>query len=565
MAEFDEYTFLPPQGTGDPDLRRLFDEAAEAPPPRVWDAIERELDEDDRDRVVVIPFWSRPATWAWSAAAVVTLLLVGWWSLRNAGDQPMQAAPSVAAQSNTNESSVAQPSGEATPANQLAQTGERGNRPTHLSSPQGSAPVEAPAGLSEPSPRVSDADSPAVIAQARKPQNADIGNVPAGLTENPTDALAQNQGAGSKTPRRATAGAGGVPTPPRSLDGPAGTPPQELAIARVNETTETASALPPAASNPVVAQGASSVAEPVAIASLDTRPFRPNTMYGTQRIVWFRPDEDLSAPAELTQSRQKAEQWASVSVTPSSFNPTVGLKPALTTYGNAFAQLGNAAVADLSLKSEPNRSIAYQISAGRQLGERWSIETGVGYLEARSTVVSPTQTLVASMVGSANRSSSLYADVLQNSRPSASNDRTSNTPSKGGTSNPLQNSNVYDAQIAQNLTNNYTFVQIPVQMGFQLRPRKRFGMSLLGGLLTNLFVRNTVNDQISVTNSDGVYRPVTLSASTGLRFRYRPTGRWSASMAGIFQQALQRGTRESSDLTIRPQTMGVSVGLDYHF
>ncbi|KAB7729016.1 hypothetical protein F5984_15280 [Rudanella paleaurantiibacter] len=562
MAQFDEFNFLPPQGTGDPDLRRLFDEAAEAPPPRVWDAIERELDESDR--VVVIPFWGRPATWVWSAAAVVALLLVGWWSLRQTGEQPMQAAPSVAAQSSTDRPGVTQPSVEPALTTQLAQTGKPANRPTRLSAPQGSTPAEGPAGLSAQSPRVSGAGSPAIIAQARKPQSPDLVSKPAGLNGNPADALAQNTSVASPTNTGPTTGQ--PPMPTRSLDGPARMAAEEQAIARVNEkTTETAPALPPVLSNPPVEQGANATAQPVAIASLDTKPFRPNTMYGTQRIVWFRPDEELSAPAELTQSRQKAEQWASVSVTPSSFNPTVGLKPALTTYGNAFAQLGNAAPADLSLKSEPNRSIAYQISAGRQLGERWTIETGVGYLEARSTVVSPTQTLVASMIGSANRSSSLYADVLQNSRPTASNDRLSNTPSKGGTSNPLQNSNVYDAQLAQSLTNNYTFVQIPVQMGFQLRPRKRFGMSLLGGFLTNLFVRNTVNDQISVTNSDGVYRPVTLSASTGLRFRYRPTGRWSASMAGIFQQALQRGTRESSDLTIRPQTMGVSVGLDYHF
>ncbi|MCY7357617.1 MAG: hypothetical protein LH609_09115, partial [Rudanella sp.] len=142
------------------------------------------------------------------------------------------------------------------------------------------------------------------------------------------------------------------------------------------------------------------------------------------------------------------------------------------------------------------------------------------------------------------------------------------TPGKPGSpsaSDPLINTNLYDIGRSQVLSNDYTFVQVPVQLGYQIRPRKRLGFTVLGGFLTNLFIHNNVNNQLSITNSDMVYRPVTLSASTGLRFRYRPTRRWSASMAGIFKQALQRGTRAGTDLTTHPRTIGVSVGLDYHF
>jgi hypothetical protein len=221
--------------------------------------------------------------------------------------------------------------------------------------------------------------------------------------------------------------------------------------------------------------------------------------------------------------------------------------------------------------SRASFSVAYQAGAGLQLNEHWSVESGVGYLVGRSTVESPARTIGNSLIGTNNPTvalSNLYADALQNSLYStatangqkASSDYLNYTNS----SQYLARSN-YNDQTRQTLANNYRYVQMPVQVGYQLRPRKRLSLALLGGLLTNVFVRNTVDDDLVVTTKDGVYRPVSWAAIMGARFRYRPSRQWSASLAGTYQPSLGLGTRPGSEVLSRPTSTGVSFGVDYHF
>ena len=132
------------------------------------------------------------------------------------------------------------------------------------------------------------------------------------------------------------------------------------------------------------------------------------------------------------------------------------------------------------------------------------------------------------------------------------------------TLNPTGQS-AYSSSISQVLTNDYQYVQMPVQIGYQLRPRKRLSLALLGGIITNIFVRNTVSNEVVVTAKDGIYRPVSLAATVGARFRYQPTGQWSASLAGSYQPSLGAVTQASSQVQSHPTTAGMTFGVDYHF
>ena len=57
------------------EWRKIFESASETPPPGVWDAIEKHLDEQ-AEAPAPIPLWRSPATWL-SAASVFLLLGVG--------------------------------------------------------------------------------------------------------------------------------------------------------------------------------------------------------------------------------------------------------------------------------------------------------------------------------------------------------------------------------------------------------------------------------------------------------------------------------------------------------
>ncbi|RYF45453.1 MAG: hypothetical protein EOO39_51235 [Cytophagaceae bacterium] len=81
----------------------------------------------------------------------------------------------------------------------------------------------------------------------------------------------------------------------------------------------------------------------------------------------------------------------------------------------------------------------------------------------------------------------------------------------------------------------------------------------------NWFVRNTVAEAVTIKTGDGVYRPVTLAGTAGMRLRYRPDHYWSASVAGTFQQSLQSLTHTDVSLQANIQQVGLSFSVDRHF
>ena len=104
-----------------------------------------------------------------------------------------------------------------------------------------------------------------------------------------------------------------------------------------------------------------------------------------------------------------------------------------------------------------------------------------------------------------------------------------------------------------------------MQLSYELRPRRKFGLALITGMVSNLFVRNTVADAVTVKAQDGVYRPITVAGTAGMRLRFRPDKHWSASLAGTFQRSLQSITRPEVGIQALPQNMGVYFSVDRHF
>ncbi|WP_420149812.1 hypothetical protein [Spirosoma sp.] len=520
--------------------RKAFDEAAETPPARVWSSIERQLDESNGPRIV--PLWgpgmasSRPAIWwATGVAATLALLLVGWWAMDMSSNTPNltsihPSADNVAAAPATSaNSSVAKSSGQDT---RLPNTST--GKPFRESSPQ------------------------ALVASAQKP------------TEK------------FSSPEKTYA------TRTRLLPGSqiAYSPEEKQRFTNSKSPVQSSIAISALATSPVMAAPAGSTsfssekyvavsditsnqANVAAIDQLTGKPLRLRSPGPIQRIVWFQPAE-LSLEPEFTKEKRKSkEKWASVSVVPGAFNPSVALRPTQAAYANALVGAPNNANQS-SVNSRSNLSVAYQAGAGVQLNEHWSVESGVGYLAGHSTVEAPTQSISAAFVqgASADKSASivnnLYVDALRNS----ATNRASGSPA---TLDYLSNNNgyvsqtVYSSQARQVLSNDYQYMQVPVQVGYQLRPRKRLNLAVLGGLVTNIFVRNTVGNDVVITAQDGIYRPVSLAATMGARVRYRPSGRWSASLAGMYQPSLGSVTQSESQVQSHPTSSGMSFGLDYHF
>ena len=326
---------------------------------------------------------------------------------------------------------------------------------------------------------------------------------------------------------------------------------------------------------PVVTLTPAATGQALSFELLNTSALRLRGPGSIQRIVWLSPAEPTESVA-VRPSGKKREVWASVSLMPGAFNPSVAVRSAQPSFTKANTNtLNNTNPTQPSVNSRANFSMAYQAGAGVQLNEHWSVESGVGYLAGRSTVESPVQTSVANFQSTgiapsaySGQNSNLYVDALRSRafNPSAAADN-----SIAGFSGAMDYSrystqnNSYNPQTRQSLSNDYQFVQVPVQVSYQLRPRKRLGLALLGGFLSNIFVRNTVGNELVISAKDGVYRPVSWAATMGARFRYRPSRQWSASLAGVYQPSLGLSTRPESAVQSRPTLTGLSFGIDYHF
>ncbi len=516
-----EYNMNEDQNMPDEFWRRAFDEAAETPPPRVWDAIEGQLDEPGDGRVV--PLWanslSRPVVWSMGLAAAVALLLVGVWLTRT---EPAKQ-PAVA----------------------RVQPAETELRPGHTATHNGAETAVTLPPESEKLPKgsisLNGLETVAAALDFNSEHTAQKRTVqPEQITQESAvmlrGSVMSNAWAGPATHPVASFAANTIPNP--SL------PESELAA----------------------------LAEPGQLAS---RGIRLSEMRPIQRVIWLKPVEtdNLTQPAEEQVRVAAKTKWASVSIMPGVFNPDVAV--AVPTYANALAYSSNAKMGNGStVNSRASVAVSIQVNTGVQLTERWSVESGVGYLVGRSTVESPGAQPVYNFAQSgitANNTpvavGNLYTDLLRSQTGKAARNRTTGAANDLLISNTNQYANLNSSSYSsrQTVSNNYAYVQVPMQVGYELRPRKRLTLAVLGGLITNIFVKNTVDDELVIKAGDGVYKPVALAASMGARFRYRSSERWSASLAGVYQPALTPGTRPNSPVHTQPTTSGVTVGVDYHF
>lgn len=568
--------------------KQAFDEAAEAPPPRVWNAIERHLDNDNRARV--IPIWAKVRPWATGIAAAVTFVLTGWWAW-----QQLSLPIPTTAQQAVNKSVIQNSKSD------KSETDNRNSRESQSTTAQGNrrqkpvTPDQSDLSESQSDPRNTRYQETSLATVDRKSGSTTSASpeIPgAGMEVDPASQPSRSN-AFLRDTALALANTTPVKAPIRSVA--TGQPaqnhepdannliPTRPAISQVSLPRLAQQPIPIQTIAPLAAFGQVDVLSTVlagsvpnvdserlltSIGLLPGRPFR-NRSLEIQRVVWFRNDDPIAVkPDQATPAAR--EKWASLSVMPSSFNPVVGvpMQPisaiANSAISNAYALSNNRITPQApSLRSEPGGAVTVQLGAGVQLSDRWSIETGVGYLQARSTVVSPVQ-LTQSLVDNNSVERTLYTAVVQNNI-----NRNTQTALANGI---VSFDKAYDVQLASynsqtqgNTSNDYRFVQIPVQMGYQLRPRRKLGLSVLGGLLTNWFVRNSVGETLEVKPSDNLYRSVTLAGTVGTRLRYRSSRRWSASVAGLYQQSLQLGTQSDASLETRPHTVGVSFGMDYHF
>lgn len=541
MASSEEHTF-------ENEWRRRFDDASETPPPALWERIEARLDEEQEERVMVIPFWQRTQQLRWVAAASVTALLLavgGWWLKTNLPEKSVAASTELAQQpraveATKSESLSVPPANQNEPKTSLATkseptdpevAAETSTKVTREKEQVAAAPLlgEASRLVATSSKRNGTQKVRAARQESKRPAT------PALISPFSEQTIA------SATTQNATPSSG------EKMSAKGGTS-AEIPVAALSEGGQ------------IAAPSATKVSPEMTLTFLENKQMR-QLLGHPKRQPWVAvPSEpiDFVKPKQLPK-----EYWASVGVMPASYNAGVeiggrGLLAASNTplYNNTSASFNNSARAS----SGTNRSAlsyAFQWQGGVQLSSRWSLESGINYLQGNS---------VYQGINAFSTLSNSYINSLE----SAVNVSDNNIPRYDFATIGSDKSLVQTLTTTQDISNSYQFLQVPVQTGFALiKPKRKFSLWLLGGFINNIFLKNSFqtgqDNTVTVSGNDSPYRRLSFAATTGMRLQYKVNKRWTTLLSGNYQRSVGSATRANAAFQARPQLMGVGAGVRYGF
>ncbi|GHB52905.1 outer membrane beta-barrel protein [Persicitalea jodogahamensis] len=544
------------------EWQRAFESAAETPPPSAWDAIEKRL---DGEKAVVLPlvWWKNPKVW-YAAAAVVALLLVSWPILQTSTEVSERTATQLADKKPSSDSQSSKASspdmstpGVVSPDSELASAENLpSGRKTHEPEVKTEKElVEVPsAPVIEPRERIA-------VGAARQPE-AVFSQTPALRFEKSGSFLADSPSVAEKgirvttieTPQKKTLS---NPTPPLGAF-TLGTP---TVITITQSTRKIPAGSDPADDMERVIMGSSTVPLRTPTLTQSIAALAPVDELGELNARFHQPSvrNDLAVLEAAAVARPKRsrvrEFWAGLGLMPAAFNPKMNVTSAPAAFASA-----NAGRQALSNSSQAQLSYAVQAQAGKQLSKHWSIETGLSYLQGNSTFASDGYVLDAVT----SRSSNVLEDALYSN--ASYNGDYSAAPS---TSSSFDKSTGSYIDFDQRTSNDYRYIQLPVQAGYTLNPDGKLNYTVLGGVVANLFLQNELKTQAGYvfanTANDGLYHSLNWSAATGVRVNYRLSDHWNASLTGAYQKAIASILKGDGVLDSRPQLYGMAWGVRYVF
>jgi hypothetical protein len=514
----------PSENSFEDQWRKALRDASETPPPSVWEGIEAHLDQGGEKGMVLPLWWQSRKIW-YAAASFAALLLVGagiWYSGRNFAGA--ENGGQVAIEKPTDlskERVVPAPAIEGQHTEDaIAKNGS--SEPVSATTPNANSESSGIASSTSPS------KSGRSFQKSPIERSANV-ELASGLDRNVTiseqneKAIAKREVSDKKEVNGFTPAVGG------NAD--------DLALSKAD----------------VQNSQAERQQQSISAELLSSLPYSDLDVHVQKRYVFFRPELKSDEPVKLASHK---EYWAGVGLMPASFNPDLKVKEAPLAFSDNTLSNKKA----VSGSSEPGMSYAVQTQGGMRISKHWSVELGVSYLKGNSDYRGGGYVLSANNSISANVLENALAGLASSPRPQGL---------VGDKSAYFANNGSIYIDVSKKVSNNYQYLQLPVQAGFTLNPDKKLSYSVLGGVMANYFISNDLESAsgeiITTTASDEIYRSMNWAATTGLRFNYRLTSKWKASLTGSYQKAISSGFRSNQSLDARPYLYGVSWGVRYSF
>ena len=531
--------------------KKAFNEASETPPPSVWEGIEARLNHNEDDKIVPL-WWRSPKLW-YAAASIVALMLVGggiWYNNRSGSFKADQVAI-ASKKSSTPTGKVESAENQAKTLNEIESNRDLNANDADATKELGvklkSGKINRTPDSDEQLAETSERKSSGIenLAQKSKlkndqPQLKDERNetdtfIAKNLQKEPSSKNDQFElKSGSKDKVELSQ------INPSDLEKKTGVPTDVTSKSVVSPTTRSS----------VTEETVANLSPNIQTELLSSRPYSDLDVFMQKRYVFFKPE--IQAEEKTAAPKKPKEYYAGLSLMPASFNPDVNIKEAPMAFASQVASRQKS----LTGSNEAGASYAIQTQGGLRFSKHWSMEMGLSYLQGNASYQGGGYVLNAYN----NTSSNVLQDAIYGLASTGKNA----LPSQG-----FANSSSLYIDVNKKVSNNYQYLQVPVQAGFTLYPDKKLSYSVLGGMMANYFISNELESAsgeiITTTASDDIYKSVNWAATTGLRLNYRLSSRWKASLTGSYQKAITSGFRSNQSLESHPYLYGASWGVRYSF
>lgn len=304
----------------------------------------------------------------------------------------------------------------------------------------------------------------------------------------------------------------------------------------------------------------------------------PKTIIPEHRLIKLDPDLSLAMARGLEVdmhhqpvhrsntiakkgSKASTAFWAGVDMGSGGFDPNYqsnnrGLDGALSIEADGFSSPASASVSqDSPLVREdmlPGNTVSIGVNFGLELGNRWTVASGVQY--ARSDVTTITNLVVQT---------SSYREVVP---------ATLQAKSVNAVKEVVRKEEVieYDYQDVE-MENRFAFATIPLKAGYKVID-KRMSLAINAGLIANVYLGNELRSRDSQVagldlgpGSQSPYRDLSFSSITGVQFGYRVFENFDLLLEPNYLRALHSYTKEGAGFSASPEGFGISTGLRLSF
>ena len=207
---------------------------------------------------------------------------------------------------------------------------------------------------------------------------------------------------------------------------------------------------------------------------------------------------------------------------------------------------------NLSNSTEGKNTFSYGIKVGYKINNKWSIQSGIHIQEMSYT----NNKVIVGTASSNTSSSAIFSNqtVFYFIRNSAENfdlgtNSLTNTISSNG-----------------NLSQNYGYVEIPVELKYSFYTNKKIETQLVAGFSSLFLNKNEINlntNEFSKSGNADNLNNINFSGNLGFDFNYSFDKNWSANLNPMIKTQLNTFNKNANGF--KPYFFGVYTGISYRF